>query len=179
MDPLKSAWNDTPTPSRNLSELQAIIDRQASPVLKGIKRQLIIEIAEYTLFLLAYYDFFDGDKKPLFLNAILVIAVLFLLVHNVTGYTLVKAPDAGNNLLDSLRKQLRKIKKYAAISVASRVFAFAGIFSFFLLDIHWNSRKYFALAVIAILIALQQYLLRKIWAGRIRRISGAVKELES
>jgi hypothetical protein len=179
MDPLKSAWNDTPTPSRSLPELQAIVDRQTSPVMKEIKRQLVIEITGYALFLLIYYDFFDGDKKPLYLNALLVTAVLLLLVHNVTGYTLAKTPAAGNNLLESLRKQLRKIKKYAAISVTSRVFAFAGIFSFFLLNIQWNSHKYFALAAIAVLLPLQQYLLRKIWAGRIRRISGAVKELES
>ena len=178
MDPLKSAWDNTPTPSRNIAELQAIVDRQTSPVLKGMRQQLLIEILGYTLFLLVYYDFFDGDKKPCYMNAVLVISILFMLVHNVAGYTLAKKPAAGNNLLESLRKQLQKIKKYAAVSVASRVLAFAGIFSFFAVNIHWNSHKYFVLAVIVAFIFLQQYLLRKIWARRVKRISSAMKELE-
>lgn len=179
MDPLKAAWDNTPTPSRNTAELAVIANRQASPVMRGIRKQLIIELVGYTLFLVAYYDFFDGNKKPFYLNALLVVSVLFLLAHNVTGYTLAKNPAIGSSLLENMQQQLQQLKRYALVSVSSRGLAFAGIFAFFLANIHWDNSKYMAVAVIVIILLLQQFFLRKIWAGRIKRLSNTIAALKA
>ncbi|HEY9259547.1 hypothetical protein [Chitinophaga sp.] len=178
MDPLKAAWDNTPTPSRNTAEIAAIIDQQASPVMRGIRKQLIIELLGYTAFLVVYYDFFDGDKKPFYLNALLVISLLFLLAYNVAGYTLAKNPSMGNSLLESMQRQLQRLKRYALVSVSSRILAFAGIFTFFLAGIHWNSSKYAAIGVIILGIIVQQFFLRRIWMGRIKRLSDTIAGLK-
>jgi uncharacterized membrane protein len=178
MDPLKTAWDNTPTPSRNITDIQAIATAKASPVMKSIRKQLIIEMLGYAVFLLVYYDFFDGDKKPFYLNALLVIAVLFMLVHNVAGYMLAKNPATGHSLLDSLQRQLQQLKRYAAVAVSSRILAFAGIFTFFLANIHWNNSKYYAIGGIVIVILLQQFILRRIWAGRIKTLNNTITALK-
>lgn len=178
MDPLKAAWDSTPTPSRNTAAIAAIIDKQASPVMRKIRKQLLIELLGYTAFLIAYYDFFDGDKKPFYLNALLVVSVLFLLAYNVFGYTLAKNPVMGNSLLDSMQQQLQQLKRFALISVACRVLAMAGIFTFFLANIHWNNSKYAAVGVIAILTLLAVFVHRSIWVGRIKRLRYTIAALK-
>jgi succinate dehydrogenase hydrophobic anchor subunit len=179
MDPLKAAWDSTPTPSRNNADLAAIISKQASPVMRGIRQQLIIELLGYTTFLIVYYDFFDGDKKPLYLNALLVIAVLFLLAYNVAGYTLAKNPATGNSLLENMQRQLQRLKQYAFIAVTSRAVAFICIFSFFLGNIiHWDASKYAAVTIIVLMLLLQQFFLRSIWTRRIKRLSEAIADLK-
>lgn len=178
MDPLKAAWNSTPTPSRNAADIAAIVDKHASPVMREIRKQLIIELLGYTAFLVVYYDFFDGDKKPLYLNALLVIAVLFLLAYNVFGYTLAKKPVMGNSLLESMQQQVQQLKRYALVSVSCRIFAMAGIFSFFLANIHWDNSKYTAVSVIVIVTLLALFVHRTIWAGRIKRLRNTIAALK-
>ena len=177
MDPLKAAWDNTPTPSRSTADIEAMAVKQTSPVIKQIRKQLVIESIGYALFLVVYYDFFDGDKKPFYLNALLVVSVLFMLVYNVAGYMLAKHPAIGDNLLQTMQQQLRQLKRYAAVAVTSRILAFAGIFAFFLANIHWNNHKYLAIALIVLVIILQQFFLRKIWTGRINRFSNTIAEL--
>ncbi|NLR79570.1 hypothetical protein [Chitinophaga eiseniae] len=178
MDHIKSYWDNTPTPNKNILEIQALAEKKTFPVLRSIRKQLTIEIVGYSAFLLAYYDFFDGHKKPLFLNLLLVAAVLLLLVHNVVGYTLSKRPVLGENLLDNLRKKSLQIKQYAVISISSKILAMAGIFSFFLgAGIQWDNARYAALAAIAGIVAIQGVLLWKVWAARVKRMNTTIAEL--
>ncbi|TWF45317.1 hypothetical protein FHW36_1011247 [Chitinophaga polysaccharea] len=178
MDHLKSYWDNTPTPNRNILEIQALAEKKTSPVIRSIRKQLTIEIVGYSAFLLVYYDFFDGHKKPLSLNLLLVAAMLLLLAHNAFGYTLSKRPVLGENLLDNLRTKSLQIKQYAVISISSKILAMAGIFSFFLgMGIQWNNARYAALAAITGIVALQGFLLWKVWAARIKRMNATIAEL--
>lgn len=174
MDPLKSAWDNAPTPSRNIS---AIIGKHTSPVLKDIRKQVILEAIGYSIFLVVYYDFFDGDKKPFYLNLLLVISVLCMLAQSVTGYVLARQPAVEHNLLESMRKKLHNIRKYALISIFTKIIAFAGIFAFFLLSIQWTPQKYLVLIPFVIIVAVQAYFQWKIWAGRIYRVRQTLEEL--
>ncbi|MDR6565597.1 hypothetical protein [Chitinophaga ginsengisegetis] len=174
MDPLKSAWDNAPTPSRNIS---AIIGKHTSPVLKDIRKQVILEAIGYTIFLVVYYDFFDGDKKPFYLNLLLVISVLCMLAQSVTGYVLARQPAVKYNLLESMRKKLHNIRKYAVISIFTKILAFAGIFAFFLVTIRWTQQKYLILIPLVIIMVVQAYFQWKIWAGRIYRVRQTLEEL--
>lgn len=132
----------------------------------------------YTAFLIVYYDFFDGDKKSFYLNALLVASVLLLLAYNVFGYTLAKNPVMGNSLLESMQQQLQQLKRYALVSVSCRIFAMAGIFTFFLANVHWNSSKYPAIGAIVIGALLALFVQRSIWAARIKRLSNTIATLK-
>ncbi|NLR61814.1 hypothetical protein HGH93_27205 [Chitinophaga polysaccharea] len=178
MDHIKSYWDNTPTPQKNILEIQALAEKKTSPVLMSIRKQLTIEIVSYSAFLLVYYDFFDGNKKPLSLNLLLVAAMLLLLIHNAVGYTLSKRPVLGENLLDNLRKKSLQIKQYAVVSISSKILAMAGIFSFFLgTGIQWNNARYTALAAIAGILCVQGYLLWRVWAARVKRMNTTIAEL--
>ncbi|WP_436490968.1 hypothetical protein [Chitinophaga sp. ARDCPP14] len=174
MDPLKSAWDNAPTPDRDIS---AIIGKHTSPVLKDIRKQVILEAIGYSIFLIVYYDFFDGDKKPYYLNLLLVVSVLCMLAQSVTGYVLARSPAVEYNLLESMRKKLYNIRKYALITIFTKILAFAGIFAFFLASIRWTQQKYLTLIPLVIIVGVQAYFQWKIWKGRIYRVKQTVEEL--
>ncbi|MGF6926056.1 hypothetical protein QFZ48_001556 [Chitinophaga sp. W2I13] len=174
MDPLKSAWDNAPTPDRDIS---AIIGKHTSPVLKDIRKQVILEAIGYSIFLIVYYDFFDGDKKPYYLNLLLVVSILCMLAQSVTGYVLARSPAVEYNLLESMRKKLHNIRKYALITIFTKILAFAGIFAFFLASIRWTQQKYLTLIPLVIIVGVQAYFQWKIWKGRIYRVKQTVEEL--
>ncbi|MGF6846053.1 hypothetical protein QFZ51_001288 [Chitinophaga sp. W3I9] len=174
MDPLKSAWDNAPTPDRDIS---AIIVKHTSPVLKDIRKQVILEAIGYSIFLIVYYDFFDGDKKPYYLNLLLVVSILCMLAQSVTGYVLARSPAVEYNLLESMRKKLHNIRKYALITIFTKILAFAGIFAFFLASIRWTQQKYLTLIPLVIIVGVQAYFQWKIWKGRIYRVKQTVEEL--
>ncbi|KAA2240879.1 hypothetical protein F0L74_32635 [Chitinophaga agrisoli] len=178
-DPLKSAWQQATGESGNkqAGDLRAMAGKRSYPVLKGIRRQLTIECLGYAAFLLVYYDFFDGDKRPFFLNALLVAAVAFMLLHNAAGYWVIKDPLQAGSLQQSLQTYLQKLRQYAAVSITSRLLGIAALLIFFMASIHWTSTKYWILAGGLLVLALQLLLLYRIWAGRIKQLGGIVAEL--
>lgn len=169
MDPLKAAWNAIP--EQNSSNISI-----KNPVLKDIRRQLTIESIAYTIFLVGYYTGFDGDKKPLIFNIILIISVLLLLLHNFSGYIITKNKVGTGNLKESLGAYLKTIQTYALVAIISRALAFSGIMLFFMANISWTTTKYYGLAVIIALLCFQVFSLRKIWARRINKIRGLLSE---
>jgi hypothetical protein len=169
MDPLKTAWNAIP--EEHTTDIKV-----KHPVLKDIRRQLTIETISYSIFLVVYYDFFDGNNKSFTLNAVLVVSVLLLLLHNIAGYMITKNNVGSDNLKQSLTTYLEKLKRYAVLSVVSRVLAFSGIMLFFTANITWTSGKYYGLALIICLLGIQIFSLRKIWAGRINKIRRVLAE---
>lgn len=174
-DTLQSMWqNNDPSPRTN-AEIRSMMHERTHPILKRVRRQLIIETIAYTFFLLAYYDLFDGDQKPLYVNALLVAAMLFALVHTLTGYKLAKAGIAGNDIRQALRNQLSKLKGYAFISVVSRALAAGCLLFFFTSIITFTVEKYWLLAAILVIFVIQLLLLSKVWLNRIKQIKNAME----
>ncbi|MEO7768755.1 MAG: hypothetical protein ABIS01_15095, partial [Ferruginibacter sp.] len=117
-----------------------------------------------------YYDMFDGAQKPLYLNLLLVMAVLLLLIHSLFGYLSAKKIVNGNNLKQSLVNYLSKIKVYAPLSVLSRAFSFICLVIFFTSTISFTPKKYLLMAIILLILALQIFLLSTVWSNRIKKI---------
>jgi len=175
----KSAWQDDNSASKSNAELKAMMQEKRHPVLKRIRRQLIIETIGFTAFLLVYYDFFDGDRKPLFANVLLLAAVLLAIVHNVIGYMLTKRRIEGDNIKQSLEAHLSRMKLYAFASVASRVLTAACVLTFFASVITFTTQKYWILAGTIAVFIVQVMLLSGIWAGRIRHMKGTLAGFSS
>ena len=177
LNQLKSAWQGMGGPNKNNEELRKMLQENRHPVLKGIRLQMIIETTAWTIFLFVYYDMFDGHRKPLYLNALLVTAVLLLLLHSITGYLSAKNLVSGNNLKQSLLNYLSKIKKYAVISVGSRVVTIICLLLFFTATIQFSPGKYWLLAGTLLIIPLQVILLSHIWGKRIKKLKATIKGL--
>src|SRR5687768_11128709 len=118
---LKSMWQSDRPVVKNNDVLLSMMQEKNHPVLKSIRKQLIIEFIAFSVLLFVYYDFFDGDRKPVYANILLIAALLLILGHNIFGYRMTKHKISGSNLLQELNGQLDKMKTYAAVSVTSRL----------------------------------------------------------
>ena len=174
---LQSPWNDPVGSQKTGKELRSMMREGKHPVLKRIRKQLVIEILAFSAFLLVYYDFFDGHTKPLYANLLLVTAIVLLILYSVFGYILTKQPVAGVNLKQSLNDHLRKMRTYAMVSVAIRSLALVCLLLFFSSTITFNSGKLWLLAGLIIVAAVQMFLLLKMWKGKIWRMREIIADL--
>ncbi|HKG07734.1 MAG TPA: hypothetical protein VKB19_14790 [Pedobacter sp.] len=170
LDQLKSEWNKAETPVKTNEQLKAMLSESKHPVLKEIRRQIIIEVTGWTAFLLCYYTMFDGHQKPLFINLILVGALLCALIHNLSGYSFSRHLIDGGNIRTALEHYLSRIKNYALVSVLTRLLFMAGFITFFTYNIQFNTFKYAMLGVFGLIIIGQLIWLSRVWSGRLKKL---------
>lgn len=170
---LKSAWDAVKTPSVSTEEIKVMLSENRHPVLKGIRRQMTIEITGWIIFLSCYYTMFDGDMKPLWINLVLVLAILMPLIHNLLGYRFAKYPVHGTNMRESLKSYLVKIKIYAVVSVLLRQIYLAGVLWFFTYGLSFHTIKYILLVILVIFL-VQLLASCGIWAKRLKNLKDTI-----
>jgi hypothetical protein len=173
-DPLKAAWQNIATGQKSNGELSGMIKERLHPVLKRIRIQLVLEMFSFIVFLIVYYDFFDGNKKPVYANVCLVSALVLVILHNLIGYFLIKHPFKENNIKQSLQQRLAKIKKYAATAIAVRFLMVVCLLIFFTSTIKFNENKYWLLIGLVIILLIEMLLLSLLWKKRIKRIKASI-----
>lgn len=171
---MKSTWNAVRTPTIPSTEIQAMLSENKHPVLKGIRKQLTIEIIGWCIFLSCYYTMFDANLKPLWINILLVLSILLPLIHNLMGYRLAKYLVHGANIRESLKNYLSKIKIYAIISIVSRQIYLAAFLLFFTYGLRFNTSRYVLLAVISLIFLVQLWLLSRLWAKRLKNLGNTI-----
>lgn len=176
LDQIRSAWENAGTEEKKEKEISKIVRQKSHPVLKSMKRQLIIETIFLTAFLFLYYNIFDGDRKPLWTNVALVLSIGFFLCYSLIGYYAVINIGKGKNLVQSMQTYLKKLKVYAFISVLARMLFFVSLVLFFVTSIKFTVSKYYILAGIIFLFLVQLIILIKRWINRIQLIKTSVND---
>ena len=126
MNDLFTAWNGVnPTSSIHAG----LLHERQHPVLKQIRKQMLIELLGFVLFLAAYY--FDGARKPVYANVLLVVAMFAVITGNITGYVFARQGVTGENIREALRLHIRKMRLYAVVAVLARALMMAGVVVFF------------------------------------------------
>lgn len=166
MEELKAAWQNMGAGHKSPEELKHYLRKL--PVRRSVLFQMILETAVFTLFLVFYYDAFDGDKKPLYLNLLLAGAVGFVILHNLAGIVQAVNVLKGKHLRDVLSKYVSRLKIFAVVSVASRVGMYICLLLFFTYAIEMNTFKIWLLAGVGIVFLGQMLLLVRIWLKRIK-----------
>lgn len=179
MDTLKSAWKGMQTTNTQHDALRNMLLERKHPVLKHIRAQMIIEVIAFSVLLLVYYDFFDGDRKPLYLNLLLVVSLLFAIVHSVTGYIMARRKIKGDNLAQSLTRSLSAVRRFAIVSVSSRAATAICLLLFFTAAISFNTMKYAVLGGILLIFLVQVWILVRMWRNRIRQLQASVQSLKN
>lgn len=175
MDPLKEAWKGAGTSTKSTADIKEMLKENKHPVLKKIRRQMIVEIVGFSIFGSVFYDFFDGHKKPLFAVIILVASLLLVISHNLFGYLNAKRSVKGNNLRVSLEKYQRELKTFALLSIISRVIYTAGLAIYFT----WPAyMRLWPVLLLLVLVALQVIIVARMWRKRIRAINTTVGSLK-
>ena len=174
LDDLKSSWNSAVSQPKTEEELGLRLIENRHPVLKRIRRQIVIETAGWSVFLLCYYTMFDGADKPLIANAILIVAVLAALLHNLTGYSFSKNLMAGADIKTAMQVYLSNMKQHAVITLMFRALFIGGLLTFFCWNVTLDSRRYILLGAGLVLFITQLLVLYKIWMGRIRALNNSL-----
>ncbi|WP_343307313.1 hypothetical protein AAHN97_09315 [Chitinophaga niabensis] len=175
MDPLKEAWKGAGNTTKSTADIKEMLKENKHPVLKKIRRQMIVEIIGLTVFGLVFYDFFDGHKKPLYAIIILVASLLLVIFHNLIGYFNARRSVRGDNLRVSLEKYEQDLKTFAIVSIFSRVIYTAGLTIYFAWP--FNIRLWPVLVLLALVI-VQVIIVAIMWKNRIRAINTTVGSLK-
>lgn len=117
LNDLKSNWQNAGGAFKSETELLKMTKITHHPSLKKIRIKLIAETIFLLLFLVIYYDWFDGDKKPFYANIVLVTGLLLYIANDIIGYVSIAKPVSGLNLKLSITNYFAKIKRLAIFSL--------------------------------------------------------------
>lgn len=178
LEDLKSEWQNALIVEKSEDDLQKMTRITNHPTLKWIRTKLILETICFVLFLMVYYDWFDGDKKPFYANAFLVIGLLFFIANDVAGYISIASRIKGSNLKTSLEGYLSKIKRLSILSLICTFLYSISIVVFFTAVIHFTREKSFILLGISIILIQMMFWSHRIWTRWIKKLEQQIVDFD-
>ena len=176
LNDLKSGWQNAGGTLKTETDLEKMTKVISHPSLKRIRVKLIIEIIGLVFFLLVYYDWFDGDKKPFWANALLASSMLLYILNDVIGYIAIARPIRGINLKLSVQNYLSRLKRLSFLSLTVSLLYSISIIIFFTSVIDFTREKKLILAGIVATLFLMFFLSFKIWNKRIKGLAQLVED---
>ena len=178
LNDLKSGWQQAGGAHKTEADLQNMTKVKNHPALKKIRKKLVIETVLLTFFLFIYYDWFDGDRKPLFINLLLVSSVLLIIMNDIIGYISISRPARGENLKDNIQNYLTRIKRLSVLSLSLSFSYSISFIVFFSATITFTIKKYFIEAGLVITLLLSIYFSYRIWSKWIKNLANLSLEME-
>jgi len=168
---LRAEWQNAGSGSVSEETLRLMTKISQHPTLKKLRIKLILETVFLTILLFVYYDGFDGDKKPLYANALLVLSILLYITNNVLGYLFIKNPVRANNISLSVQKHLLVLKRMSIFSLLSSIFYAVTLLFYFSNSIKFTSSKYLLVVILVLIFAAVFYYSYKKWKNKIDKFS--------
>lgn len=131
LNDLKNGWQNAGGEFKSEKDLLRMTRLVNSPSIKKIRIKLVMETIILLFFLFTYYDWFDGDKKPLYANLSLVLGLILYIANDVIGYFALVNPIRGANLKLSIQGYLRSVKRLSVSSIIITVLYSISIVIFF------------------------------------------------
>ena len=176
LNDLKSGWQKAGGTYKSEANLQRMIKVTNHPSLKKIRIKLIVETIVLVLFLFIYFDWFDGDKKPVYANIVLVISLSLYVFNHVIGYFSITKPIMEANLKLSINYYLLKIKRLSVLSLIISFIYSISIIIYFTSAIYFTKEKGLILVGIIIILFQLIFLSYKIWARWIKDLKQQVDD---
>jgi hypothetical protein len=173
---MKSNWQHAGGDVKSESELLNMTKITHHPTLKKIRRKFIAETVFLLFFLIVYYDWFDGDKKPFYANMILVAGLLLFMANNIIGYLSIATPVSGLNLKLSITNYFFRIKRLAVFSLVFSFLYSISFIVFFTSVIHFTREKSFLLGGIGIIFFQLMFWSFRVWTRWIKSLKQQVKD---
>ncbi|UZR97966.1 hypothetical protein [Chondrinema litorale] len=178
-DDLKSNWQQSGGSSKSQKELEMMTKVKNHPQLKRIKLKLISETVLLIGFLTMYYNAFDGDQKPVWLNILLGISVILYIANDAMGFYTLQNPIKGTSISNSINKLLGDLQKLLVYSLATSFFFGIVMMLFFSTTVSFDNHKYFILFGIAATFFVMMFISYKSWSGRINQIKESISEFNN
>ncbi len=177
LDELKNNWQKSSGKTKTNEALRMMTKINNHSKLKRIKIKLFTETVFLIFILLFFYSTFDGTDKPVWANILFTAGTILFIINNITGYFVLQNPVKGNNLLNSIKSFIRKLKTAAGFSAAASFIYGTSIILFFSSVINFTTGKFFILAGMAAVLLIFTYLNYHNWSARIKHLSNVAEEL--
>ncbi|QCK14502.1 hypothetical protein [Mangrovivirga cuniculi] len=156
-----------------------MIKLKSHPQLNRLKIKFIIEIVAISLFVVLYYDAFDGHQKPLLLNAILIFFALAYIISDLAGMYNLYNPVQKGSLVQSLLTFSNKIRFFGLLNTISAFLFGLAVIGFFVYGIEITGTKTLLITGFFIFLVVMTFIGWRIWKRRIRSIESIFIELTS
>mgnify|MGYP006173917831 FL=1 len=170
LNELKSGWQNAGGNYRTEADLERMTKLNQHPTLKRIRTKLIIETSMVSFFLVVYYDWFDGDQKPLYANLLLFTGALLYILNDVIGYISLAKPVMKENLRSSVQHLLTKVKRLSMLSLIVSFLYSACLLTFFLSVITFTKEKSFILLGMILVLVQVTHISYKVWRNWIAKL---------
>ena len=177
LNDLRSEWKKAGKTGKTEASLVKMTRWRNHPEIRKVKSKFIIEIGFLILFLVVYYDWFDGDQKPFYANLLLVTGCSLYLLNDLLGYCFLLQSSRGSSVTDAMESKLRNINRLSVFSILISFFYAICLLLFFLSTIHWSVDKYFLLAASFVFLFMATWISYRFWERRLAGIKSALKEL--
>ena len=178
LNELKSGWQNAGGNYRTEADLERMTKLNQHPTLKRIRTKLIIETIMVSFFLVVYYDWFDGDQKPLYANLLLFTGALLYILNDVIGYISLAKPVMKENLRSSVQHLLTKVKRLSMLSLIVSLLYSACLLAFFLSVITFTKEKSFILLGMILVLVQVTHISYKVWRNWILKLELQVNDFD-
>jgi len=175
---LKAGWNKMNYTAKNEKELEKMTAVKNHPVLKRIKTKLVVETLAVSLFLMLYYNGFDGAEKPIFANVLLIFGAAAYILNGVLSFQTIQKPIQGDSLNHSIKNYFNKIKTISKISIGISIFYSCCLLLFFGSTINFNTEKKWILLFFIIVLIQAFFWSSRIWRSWLKKLTIQIKHLE-
>lgn len=176
LNDLKSNWQNVGGSIKSEAELLNMTKITHHPSLKKIRIKLIAEAIFLLVFLVIYYDWFDGDKKPLYANMVLVTGLLLYIANDIIGYISIAKPISGLNVKLSITNYFTRIRRLAILSLTFSFLYSISLIIFFTSVIHFTREKRFLLLGMTIILFQLMFWSYRVWANWIKSLKQQVRD---
>lgn len=170
---LKEAWEPVQGATKSIAYLRSIIRKPSFPALRMANRNLIIETAAFVVFLGVYYGLFNGSRHVFVGNLLLLSAFLLNIVHNILFCRFVTRPGHTHSAVDSLRLQLKELKRFTFRVIALRSVVICSLVLFFSVVIRVESEKMWLLRGMIVFLTVKLMLFIRFasrWIGQVAEV---------
>lgn len=168
---MKNLWAGKPAEEKQKDALALMLTEKSHPILKKIRKQLLLEMSAWLVILCVYYTMFDGQTRPWIINGVFIVGILQAIAFNISGYLAARNLIYGDNLIVSLSGYIIRLKQFKWISLFSRIVLMVGMLFFFLYGLDLDMRRILAVGFIVVVFAGQLWFLHSQWSLKIGKLA--------
>ncbi|TDO20861.1 hypothetical protein [Pedobacter duraquae] len=176
---MKALWKVDNTTPISITEIEKMTLENSHPMLRKIKRQLLLEMILWIIILFGYHNAFDGAKRPGAINLIFVAGLVQAVAYNFAGYCAARNLIAGSDLSTSFHNYLKKLRRFRWTAICSRAVLMLGVILFFSYGLEMQTKRIVGIAGITTMFGIQLLLISMSWNKRIEKLGGIAESLKN
>lgn len=178
LNELKSGWKNVSGHLKTEEDLERMTKIVNHPVVKQIKIRLTIQISVLLAFLFVYYDWFDGDQKPVYANLALIVGLVLYILNDIVGYISLTKPVGAANLKQSVSAYLSRVKRLSFFSLVATLLYSSSIIVFFTSAIIFTKEKWLVLLFSTVIMVQLIIVSSKLWSRWIKKLNQHIADFD-